>query len=47
MVSAFHTLHDIVLHSKNITYLIMGGILIVMPLFWKFLTGREEKRDNL
>ena len=36
------TLHDFMTYTKGITYLIMGGILIFMPLFWIFLTGREK-----
>ena len=36
------TLQDFMTHTKGITYLIMGGILIFMPLFWKFLTDRED-----
>ncbi len=44
METLFFTLHDFMVYTKGITYLIMGGILIAFPLFWLFLTGRDEKR---
>jgi len=44
MESMFYTLHDFMLHSKNITYILMAVILIAMPLFWRFLSGRDEKK---
>lgn len=37
------TLQDFMTYTKGITYLIMGGILVFMPLFWKFLTDREDE----
>ena len=36
------TLQDFMTYTKGITYIIMGGILVFMPLFWKFLTDRED-----
>ena len=44
MDTIFYTLQDFLTHSKNITYLVMAGILIALPLFWCFLTGRDEKK---
>lgn len=44
MHTIFHTLHDFLLHSKSITYILVGGILIGLMLFWFFLTGRDEKK---
>jgi len=44
MDTLFYTLHDFLLHTKNITYLLLAGILIAFPLFWRFLTGRDEKK---
>ncbi|MBW2438345.1 MAG: hypothetical protein JRF29_13760 [Deltaproteobacteria bacterium] len=44
METVFHTLHDFLLHSKNITYILVGGILVGMLLFWLFLSGRDEKK---
>ncbi|MBF0101549.1 MAG: hypothetical protein HQK77_11640 [Desulfobacterales bacterium] len=43
MEHIYYSLHDFMLHSKTITYLIMGVILILLPLYWRFLTGRDEK----
>lgn len=36
------TLQDFMTFTKGLTYIIMGGILVFMPLFWKFLTDRED-----
>ncbi|MFH2093744.1 MAG: sulfate respiration complex protein HmcD [Pseudomonadota bacterium] len=36
------TLQEFMTHTKNITYLIMGGILVFMPIFWSFLTDRDD-----
>ena len=44
MDTIFYTLQDFMTHSKGITYLVMAGILIALPLFWFFLTGRDEKK---
>lgn len=44
METIFYTLHDFMLHTKTITYLVMGGILIGLLLFWRFLTERDEKK---
>ena len=44
MESIFYTLQDFMLHSKNITYIVMGIVLIALPLFWRFLSGRGEKK---
>lgn len=42
MENMIYTLQDFMVYTKGITYLIMGGILIFMPLFWSFLTDREK-----
>ena len=44
MESIIFTLQDFMTHTKGITYLVMAGILIALPLFWCFLTGRDEKK---
>jgi len=44
MESVFYTLQDFMLHSKSITYIVMGIVLIVLPLFWRFLNCRNEKK---
>lgn len=43
MTDAFFTLHDFLLHTKGIVYLLMGAGLVGLPLFWRFLTERDEK----
>jgi len=44
MDRVFYTLQDFMLHSKSITYILIGGILIGLMLFWLFLAGRDEKK---
>ncbi len=44
MDAIFYTLQDFMLHSKSITYILIGGILIGLMLFWLFLAGRDEKK---
>lgn len=44
MEKVFDTLQDFMTFSKGVTYLIMALTLIVLPLFWKFITGRDEKK---
>ncbi|MCG6911602.1 MAG: hypothetical protein LJE94_15970 [Deltaproteobacteria bacterium] len=46
MEGVFYTLQDFMLHSKNITYIVMAVVLIALPLFWRFLTGRDEKKPT-
>jgi hypothetical protein len=38
----FYSLQDFYVHCKGITYLVMGAILILAPLYWGFLTDRED-----
>ena len=46
MDAMIYTLQDFMTHSKGITYLVMGATLIVILLFWTFLTGRDEKKNT-
>ncbi len=43
MEGVIYTLQDFMLHTKSVTYIIMVGILIGMPAFWLYLTGRDEE----
>ncbi len=43
MEQMFYTLHAFMLHSKSITYILMGVTLLCFVGFWMFLTGRDEK----
>ena len=38
--------HDFITFTKGIVYLIMAGILVGLPLFWKFLTDNDENRPT-
>jgi len=44
MDTIFHSLQDFMMFTKGVTYILMGAILVLLPLFWRFLTGREEKK---
>lgn len=46
MEPAFHTFHDFMTHTKGIAYLLIGVALIALPLFWRFLTGRDDKKKT-
>ncbi len=43
MERIFYTLHDFMLHTKSITYILMGVALVSFVGYWLFLTGRDEK----
>lgn len=42
MEQTFHTLHDFMLHTESITYIIMGLSLIAVLGFWLFLTQHDD-----
>ncbi|ACV68165.1 sulfate respiration complex protein HmcD [Desulfohalobium retbaense] len=42
METMFHTLHQFMLSTKSVVYLLMGGTLVGLLGFWFFLTGRDE-----
>jgi len=44
MENVFYSLQAYMLCTKSITYIIMGLLLVLLPLFWIFLTGRDEKK---
>ena len=44
MEHAFYTLQNFMLHTKAIAYLLMAAALVGLPLFWRFLNAREEKK---
>jgi hypothetical protein len=43
MDQVFYTLHDFMVHTESITYLLVIATLIGMTLFWLFLTGGKHK----
>ncbi|MFZ5562611.1 MAG: sulfate respiration complex protein HmcD [Thermodesulfobacteriota bacterium] len=42
MESAIHTLHEFMLRTESITYILIVAGLIGITLFWRFLTERDE-----
>ncbi len=38
----FHTLHDFMVHTKNITYILMVPALVGFIGFWFFLVHKSE-----
>jgi len=42
MDKIFYTLQEFMIHTENISYIIMGVSLISITLFWIFLSGRDE-----
>lgn len=37
-----HTLHEFMLHSKTMTYIVMALVLLAITGFWFFLSGRDD-----
>jgi len=44
MKSVFYTLQEFITFTQSILYLLGAGGLIALLLFWRFLTGRDEKK---
>ncbi len=44
MAEPFATLQAFMVHTKSVAYLLMAGGLIGLPLWWLFITGRDEKK---
>ncbi|GBC62322.1 hypothetical protein DENIS_3291 [Desulfonema ishimotonii] len=42
MHGIIYTLQDFMLHTKSITYILMGVGLIALTTFWCFLTDRDD-----
>ena len=41
-METIHTLQDFMLHTKNVTYVLIVAALVGITGFWVFLTGRDE-----
>ena len=42
----FHTLQEYYTFSKGVVYLLMGGILVAVTLYWQFLMGgKDDSKD--
>jgi hypothetical protein len=44
MEAIFYTLQDFMTHTKAIAYLLIAVALIALPLYWLFLTGRDDNK---
>jgi len=44
MTSVYYTLQDFITHTELVIYLLMAGALVALPLFWRFLSGRDVKK---
>ncbi len=42
METTIHTLQDYMLHTENITYLLIVAALIAITFFFRFLTERDD-----
>lgn len=45
MESGFHTLHEFMLHTEGVTYIIIVAALLGIVGFWRFLNGNDRKND--
>lgn len=43
MEGAFHTLHEFMIHTENVTYWLILASLLGIVGFWRFLSGRDEE----
>jgi hypothetical protein len=43
MESSINTLHEFMLHTESITYILIVIFLIGITAFWRFLTSRDEE----
>ncbi len=41
-MDTIHTLQEFMIHTKNITYLLMVVALVGITGFWLFLTARDD-----
>lgn len=42
METMFYSLQDFLLHTKSVTYILMGIGVLVLLAYWIFLTGRDD-----
>jgi len=42
MNHAYHTLHDFIIHTENVTYWLILISLLGIVAFWRFLTSRDQ-----
>jgi hypothetical protein len=47
MEKVFYTLHDFMLRTESITYILIVVALCGFIFFWRFLSERDDSRDYL
>jgi len=47
MTHSIHTLHDFMLRTEGITYILIVVALVGFVFFWRFLTDRDEDGERL
>ena len=47
MGETIHTLHDFMLRTEGITYILIVVALCGFIFFWRFLSERDDSRDYL
>jgi hypothetical protein len=44
-METIHTLHEHMLHTESITYILIVGALVGIVLFYRFLTDRDDDKN--
>lgn len=44
-MESINTLHEYMLHTESITYIIIVGALVSITLFYRFLTDRDDDEE--
>jgi hypothetical protein len=47
MGDVIHTLHDFMLRTESITYILIVAALCGFIFFWRFLSERDDGREHL
>jgi hypothetical protein len=47
MEKVFYTLHDFMLRTESITYILIVAALCGFIFFWRFLSERDDGREHL
>jgi hypothetical protein len=42
MDNAIHTLHQFMLRTESLTYILVVAALVGLPFFWRFLNERDD-----
>lgn len=42
-MESIHTLHEFMLSTKNVVYILIVGVLVGYVVFWRFLSERDEE----